>query len=143
MKGDFNRPEATEATIVDGWLHTGDIAWRDEEGYFYIVDRLKDMIIVGGLNVYPREVEEVMYQFPGIKEAAVVGIADRTHGETVHAFVVWAEGASDDIRGLSDFLRNNLAAYKLPREIHALAALPRNVSGKVLKKDLRVSLGKS
>jgi long-chain acyl-CoA synthetase len=142
MKGYFNRPEATGTAIVDGWLHTGDVAWRDEEGYFYIVDRLKDMIIVGGLNVYPREVEEVIYQFPGVKDTAVVGVADRTHGETVHAFVVWAEGTAPDDKGLSEFLRNNLAGYKQPREIHALAALPRNAGGKVLKKDLREGLKK-
>jgi long-chain acyl-CoA synthetase len=142
MKGYFNRPEATAAAIIDGWLHTGDVAYRDEDGYFFIVDRLKDMVIVGGLNVYPREVEEVIYEFPGVKEAAVVGVADRTHGETVHAFVAWAEGASADNRALGEFLRNNLAAYKVPREIHAVPGLPRNAGGKVLKKDLRAGLQK-
>ncbi|MFA6507418.1 MAG: long-chain fatty acid--CoA ligase [Treponemataceae bacterium] len=142
MKGYFNRPEDTAKAIVDGWLHTGDVAYRDADGYLYIVDRLKDMIIVGGLNVYPREVEEVIYQFPGIKEAAVVGISDRSHGETVHAFVVWAEGAEQQPKHLSDFLRTNLASYKQPKEIIALPVLPRNAGGKVLKKDLRESLKK-
>jgi long-chain acyl-CoA synthetase len=142
MKGYWNRPEDTSKAIVDGWLHTGDIAYKDDDGYIHIVDRLKDMIIVGGLNVYPREVEEVIYQFPGVKEAAVVGIPDRTHGETVHAFVVWADGAEQRPKELSEFLRTNLAAYKQPREIVALPALPRNAGGKVLKKDLRETLSK-
>ena len=142
MKGYYNRPEDTAKAIVDGWLHTGDVAYKDEDGYVYIVDRLKDLIIVGGLNVYPREVEEVIYQFPGIKEAAVVGIPDRSHGETVHAFVVWAEGAEQKPKELGEFLRTNLASYKQPKEIIALPGLPRNAGGKVLKKDLRESLKK-
>ncbi len=142
MKGYYNRVEDTAKAIVDGWLHTGDVAYKDEEGYLFIVDRLKDLIIVGGLNVYPREVEEVIYQFPGVKEAAVVGVADRSHGETVHAFVVWAEGAEIREKELSEFLRTNLATYKRPKGITAVPALPRNAGGKVLKKDLRQSLAK-
>jgi long-chain acyl-CoA synthetase len=142
MKGYYNRPEDTAKTIVDGWLHTGDVAYKDEDGYIFIVDRLKDMIIVGGFNVYPREVEDVLYQFPGVKEAAVVGVPDRRHGETVHAFVVWADGAEQRPKDLFEFLRTNLASYKLPKEIIPLPALPRNAAGKVLKKNLRESLKK-
>ena len=140
MRGYFNRPEDTAKTIVDGWLHTGDIAYKDGDGYIYIVDRLKDMIIVGGFNVYPREVEDVIHQFPGVREAAVVGIPDRTHGETVRAFVAWADGAEPRPKELAEFLRTNLAVFKQPREIIAIPVLPRNAAGKVLKKDLRESL---
>jgi len=143
MRGYYNRAEDTAKAIVDGWLHTGDVAYKDEDGYLFIVDRLKDLIIVGGLNVYPREVEEVIYQFPGVKEAAVVGVSDRTHGEIIHAFVVWAEGSEPRPKELGEFLRANLAAYKLPKAVSSLPALPRNAGGKVLKKDLRESLKKT
>lgn len=139
MKGYFNKPDATANAIVGGWLHTGDIAYADDEGYIFIVDRLKDLIIVGGLNVYPREVEEVIYQFPGIKEAAVVGIDDRTRGEAAYAFIVPLEGNAPDEKALREFLQHNLAPYKQPREIISLTALPRNAGGKVLKKDLRAT----
>ena len=137
MKGYFNLPEATAKTIVNGWLHTEDMAYEDDEGYFYIVDRLKDLIIVAGLNVYPREVEEVIYQYPAISEAAVVGMPDEVRGEAVCAFIVPKEGVSLNKKDFMSFLQTNLANYKLPREIIQVEALPKNATGKISKKDLK------
>ncbi|MBC9783590.1 long-chain fatty acid--CoA ligase [Heliobacterium chlorum] len=130
-------PAETATSIRDGWLYTGDLAYTDEEGYIYIVDRKKDLVIVGGLNVYPREVEEILYQHPGIKEAAIIGVPDKTRGEAVQAFVVPKDGTVINKKELMSFLKANLATYKLPREIIELEALPRNATGKILKKELR------
>lgn len=137
MLGYFNQPEATAAAISDGWLHTGDMARIDEDGCVYIVDRLKDIIIVGGLNVYPREVEEVLYQYPGIQEAAVIGIPDKLRGEVPCAFVVLKEGAEYDRKALMRYLQENLANFKLPKEITVMEALPKNATGKIMKRELR------
>ncbi|ABZ82816.1 long-chain-fatty-acid-coa ligase [Heliomicrobium modesticaldum Ice1] len=137
MSGYLGLPQETAAAIRDGWLHTGDLAYKDDEGYLFIVDRKKDLIIVGGLNVYPREVEEVLYSHPSVKEAAVIGTPDKTRGEAVRAFVVVREGMALNRKELMAYLRTNLATYKLPREIVELEALPRNATGKVLKKELR------
>ncbi len=141
MKGYYNRPAETAAAIVDGWLHTGDVACRDEEGYFFIKDRLKDMIVISGENVYPREVEEVLGAYPAIAEAAVIGIDDRVRGQTVAAALVLREGAALDEKDLRKFLLKNLAAYKVPRVFAAVAALPKNALGKVLKPALRQQAG--
>lgn len=137
MLGYFNQPEATAAAISDGWLHTGDMARIDEEGYVYIVDRLKDIIIVSGLNVYPREVEEMLYQYPGIQEAAVIGVSDKLRGEVPSAFIVLKEGAEYDRKALMKHLQENLANFKLPKEITVMEALPKNATGKIMKRELR------
>ncbi|MER7282642.1 long-chain fatty acid--CoA ligase [Dactylosporangium sp. NPDC000244] len=137
MKGYHNRPEETARAIRDGWFHTGDLGYRDEEGYFFIVDRLKDLIIRGGYNVYPREVEEVLYEHPAVAEAAVVGRPDARLGEEVTAHVVLRPGVTADSRDLHVHCRERLAGYKNPREIHIVAALPKGPTGKILKRALR------
>jgi long-chain acyl-CoA synthetase len=137
MQGYYNLPEATKETIVDGWLHTGDIAYTDEDGYVFIVDRKKDMIITRGLNVYPREIEEALYKHPDVLEAAVIGIPDPLKGEVVKAFIVPKEGAVLDRRSVLDFLKPYLAAYKMPRFVEIVESLPKNAAGKILKKELR------
>jgi len=137
MMGYWNNPEATEASIKDGWLLTGDIGRLDEDGYIYITDRKKDMLLVNGINVYPREVEEVIYQFDGIKEVAVVGLSDPRKGEMVVACVAPVEGRELDETALLGFLKTKLAAYKLPRKVMKMEALPRNATGKILKTNLR------
>ncbi len=137
MAGYWNRPDETEKTIRDGWLYTGDIGYRREDGYAFITDRKKDMLLVNGINVYPREIEEVIYQFPGIKEAAVIGKRDARKGEMPVAFVAANEGVEIDEKELAQFLKGKLADYKIPRKIVKLEALPRNATGKILKTELR------
>ncbi len=136
MKGYWNRPEETEAVFKDGWLLTGDLGYMDEDGYFYIVDRKKDMIIAGGYNIYPREVEEVLYEHPLVREAAVVGIPDPYRGETVKAFIVPKEGTQLKETDLDAFLRKRLAAYKVPSHYEFRNELPKSAVGKVLKRRL-------
>lgn len=136
MRGYWNKPDDTAAAIRDGWFHSGDLARRDEDGYFYIVDRKKDMILRGGLNVYPREVEEVLYEHPAVAEAAVVGVPHETLGEEVAAFVVLAEGASAEPEELSVWVKDRLAAYKYPRQVTVIPALPKTATGKILKREL-------
>ena len=137
MKGYHNKPEETAATLTDGWLHTGDIGKMDEEGYFYIVDRKKDMIISGGYNVYPRDIEEVFYQHPQVLEATAIGVPHPTRGEQVKVFVVLKEGETATLEELVEFCKDKLAAYKLPTEIEFRAELPKSNVGKILKKELR------
>ncbi|GBC97966.1 Long-chain-fatty-acid--CoA ligase [bacterium HR17] len=137
MKGYWNRPDETAQTLRDGWLYTGDIATMDPEGYFRIVDRKKDLVIVGGFNVYPREVEEVLYQHPKVLEAAVVGVTHPVRGETVKAFVVLKEGVTATEAELIAFCRDHLASYKVPREIEFVKELPKSAVGKVLRRELR------
>ena len=138
MKGYWNRPDATaEAIDDDGWFYTGDMAYVDEDGYFFIVDRKKDMIIRGGYNVYPREVEEVLYEHPAVAEAAVIGRPDPKLGEEVVAFVALKPGASADPDELVDWCKERLAAYKYPREVRVVPELPKGATGKILKKELR------
>lgn len=137
MAGYWNRPDETEKSIRGGWLYTGDIGYRREDGYAFITDRKKDMLLVNGINVYPREIEEVIYQFPGIKEAAVVGKRDARKGEMPVAFVVANEEAEIDEKELAQFLKGKLADYKIPRKLVKLEALPRNATGKILKTELR------
>ncbi|OPZ75015.1 MAG: Long-chain-fatty-acid--CoA ligase [Firmicutes bacterium ADurb.Bin456] len=137
MLGYYGLPVESAEALKDGWLYTGDLAYLDEEGYIFIVDRKKDIIIVSGLNVYPREVEEILYQYPAVKEAAVVGKPDKKRGETVRAFVVVKEGLKLNKKDLIVFLKANLASYKMPREIMEIDALPKNATGKILKKELR------
>ena len=143
MAGYWNQPEETVRVLRAGWLLTGDIGHRDSDGYYFITDRKKDMIIVNGINVYPREVEEALYRFPGVHEAAVIGHPDPRRGEHPVAFVALASGATLDERTLLHHLREHLADYKVPRRIHFVATLPRNATGKVLKTTLReISLTK-
>jgi long-chain acyl-CoA synthetase len=137
MPGYWNLPEETADTLRNGWLLTGDIGYVDPDGYFYITDRKKDMLLVNGINVYPREVEEVLYQFPGVKEAAVIGIPDARRGEQPLAFVAAEIDIQLDDKALHNFIRERLADYKVPRKIVFLPALPRNATGKVLKTELR------
>jgi len=137
MKGYWNKPEATAETITDGWLHTGDIAKMDEEGYFYIVDRKKDMIISGGYNVYPRDIEEVFFENPKVQEAAALGVPHPKRGEQVKVYVVLKEGESATEEELLEFCKGKLAAYKLPTMIEFRDELPKTNVGKVLKKNLR------
>lgn len=137
MKGYWNRPEETASTLIDGWLLTGDIAYMDEKGYFYIVDRKKDMIIAGGYNIYPREVEEVLFEHPDIQEAAVIGVPDPYRGETVKAFVVVKQGHTVKEEELDRHSRARLAAYKIPRIYEFRSELPKTMVGKVLRRQLQ------
>ncbi|MFZ5817267.1 MAG: long-chain-fatty-acid--CoA ligase [Bacillota bacterium] len=136
MKGYWNKPEETEAVLVDGWLYTGDIGRMDEDGYLYIVDRKKDMIIAGGFNIYPREIDEILYQHPAVKEACAVGVPDPYRGETVKAFVVLKDGATATEQEILDFCKERLAAYKRPRQVEFLKELPKSTVGKVLRRVL-------
>lgn len=138
MLGYFKREKETEEALQNGWLKTGDLAKKDEDGYIYIVDRKKDLIIAGGLNVYPREVEEVIYQYSKVKKAAVVGIADKLRGESVKAFIVLKDGEECTSKEILGYLKEHLAGYKIPRKIEFVAELPENSSGKILKRMLRV-----
>jgi long-chain acyl-CoA synthetase len=140
MLGYWNQPEATAGTLRQGWLLTGDIGHADEDGYYYITDRKKDMLLVNGINVYPREIEEILYQFPGVREAAVIGVSDARKGEQPLAFVSAGDGISLDAAALLQFLRERLADYKLPRQVIILPDLPRNATGKILKTQLRQML---
>jgi long-chain acyl-CoA synthetase len=137
MRGYWNRPEATAEAIVDGWLHTGDVATQDAEGYFAIVDRRKDMINTAGFKVWPREVEEALYAHAAVRLAAVVGVPDDYRGEAVKAFVVLKGDARCTERELSDFLRDRLTAYKVPRAIEFRTELPTSGAGKLLRRALR------
>ncbi len=137
MKGYLRNPEETARTIRDGWLYSGDLGRFDDEGYLYIVDRKKDMIIRGGENIYPIEVEEVLYQMSEVLEAAVVGLPHEVYGEVPKAFVVLKEDRSLDENSILSYCQSRLAKYKVPYEIEFLAELPRNASGKVLKHTLR------
>ncbi len=112
MKGYWNRPEETAETLKDGWLYTGDLGYMDEQGYFYVVDRKKDMIIAGGFNIYPREIEEVFYEHPDVQEVVAAGIPDPYRGETVKAYIVLKEGSTVTEEELNQFARKYLAAYK-------------------------------
>ncbi len=136
MKGYYKRPEATAETLVDGWLHTGDLGRRDEDGYVFVVDRLKDLVIRGGYNVYPREVEEVLYEHPHVVEAAVLGRPDERLGEEVVAFVAITEGVVVEEGEIVEFCRERLAAYKYPRAVRILPDLPKGSTGKILKRML-------
>ena len=140
MQGYYNNPEATAETIVDGWLHTGDMGYVDEDGYFFIVDRKKDMIIRGGENIYPREIEEVLFTHPQIAEATVIAKPDPVWGEEVLAVVVPAPGATLSADDVIAYCQAHLADYKVPREVVFRQDLPKTLTGKVQKKQLREEL---
>ncbi|MEU8526532.1 long-chain fatty acid--CoA ligase [Streptomyces sp. NPDC048629] len=137
MKGYHGRPEATAEALRDGWLHTGDLARRDEDGWYYIVDRSKDMIIRGGFNVYPREVEEVLMTHPAVSLAAVVGVPHESHGEEVKAFVILHGGVEVTPAELVEWSREQMAGYKYPRIVEVVDSLPTTATGKILKRQLR------
>ena len=137
MRGYWNRPEESARVLRGGWLHTGDIGYIDDEGYLFVQDRLKDMIVSGGENVYPRVVEDVLFQHPAIADAAVIGVPDERWGETVKAIVVLRAGATTTEEEILGFCRGKLGGFELPRSVDFADALPRNPSGKVLKRDLR------
>jgi long-chain acyl-CoA synthetase len=137
MKGYLGRSEATAEALRDGWLHSGDLGYMDEDGFYFIVDRAKDLVIRGGYNVYPREIEEVLYAHPAIGEAAVIGKPDERLGEEVVAVVALHPGASATAEEIIAYTRERLAAYKYPREIRFMAELPKGPSGKILKAALR------
>ena len=136
MKGYWRHPEATAESIKDGWFATGDMARVDEDGYFFIVDRKKELIIRGGYNVYPREVEEVLYEHPAVREAAVVGVPHDELGEEVGAAVALKDGESVEAEELRDFVKEQLAAYKYPRRIWFVDELPKGPTGKILKREI-------
>ena len=133
----WHKPDETRANIVNGWLHTGDMGYYDEEGYIYIVDRKKDMIISGGENVYPREVEEILYQHPAVMEVAVIGIPDPYWIERVHAIVATKRGLSTTAEELITFCKKHIAGYKAPKSVELVDSLPKNPAGKILKRELR------
>ncbi|HEX9712593.1 MAG TPA: long-chain fatty acid--CoA ligase [Actinomycetota bacterium] len=137
MAGYYNMPEETEAVLLDGWFHTGDIGHLDEDGFLYITDRKKDLIIRGGFNIVPRDIEEILHGHPAVMECAVVGIPDATMGEEIKAFVVLRPGQTATQEELLDLCRRHLAKHKTPRFVSFVDALPRNAVGKVLKRDLR------
>jgi long-chain acyl-CoA synthetase len=137
MQGYWNNPEETAGQLKDGWLYTGDIAVQDEEDYFFIVDRKKDMIIAGGFNIYPREIDEVLFQHPKVHEAVAVGIADKYRGETIKAYIVLKPGETATEKEIITFCREKLAAYKVPKLVEFRTSLPKSVIGKVLRKILR------
>jgi long-chain acyl-CoA synthetase len=136
MKGYWNKPDETGETLIDGWLHTGDIAKIDEDGYFFIVDRKKDLIIRGGYNVYPREIEEVLYEHPAVREAAVIGVKDDNLGEEVGAAVALKDGEEASAQELRDFVKEQVAAYKYPRRVWFVDDLPKGPTGKILKREI-------
>jgi long-chain acyl-CoA synthetase len=137
MMGYWHQPEATAEALQDGWLHTGDLATMDSDGYFSIVDRKKDMIIVSGYNVYPREVEETLFRHPAVADAAVVQYPDPYQGESVMAYVVLKQGQSATEQEIIDFCRNEIAVFKCPRRVEFVTELPKNMTGKVLRRELR------
>jgi len=137
MKGYLRNPDATTEAVRDGWLHTGDLAYQDSDGFLFIVDRIKDLIIRGGYNVYPREVEEVLHTHPDVDDAAVIGRPDERVGQEIIAVVVPRAGTTVDAAGIIDYCRARLADYKCPREVRVADAIPRNASGKPLRRELR------
>ena len=138
MKGYWNRPDATRETLAGGWLKTGDMARRDEEGYYFIVDRKKELIIRGGFNVYPREIEEVFYEHAAVRDAAVIGVPHESLGEEIAAAVVLRDGADAAAAELREYVKARVAAYKYPRHIWLVDELPKGPTGKILKREIQV-----
>lgn len=136
FKGYFKDPAATEKAFANGWFHTGDIGYRDDDGYFYIADRKSDMIIRGGENIYPREVDDLLYTHPAVEAAAVIGVPDELYGEEVAAFVVIKEGMSVTENDLIEFCKDSLADFKCPKSVHFVADIPKGPTGKLLKREL-------
>jgi long-chain acyl-CoA synthetase len=139
MKGYYKQPEATRQTLVDGWLLTGDIGYVDDDGYFYITDRKKDLIIVGGFNVFPREVDELLYQHPKVKEGITIGLPDAYKGERIKVFIVLKEGEMASEQEMIDYFKQRLTPYKVPSEVEFRQDLPKSIIGKILRRELRMS----
>jgi long-chain acyl-CoA synthetase len=137
MKGYWRKPEATAESIRGGWFKTGDVAHVDADGFYFIVDRKKDMIIRGGFNVYPREIEEILYAHAAVAEAAVIGVPDAMHGEEVKAVVALKPGAAATPDELVAWCKERVAAYKYPRSVEIIASLPKGPTGKILKRELK------
>lgn len=137
MKGYYNRPEETAEAVINGWLHTGDVGYLDGDGYLFVVDRMKDMIIRGGENIYPAEVEDIIYGIAGVAEAAVVGVPDPVYGENVVAFVARAPGAELDQQSIIDGVRKSTSSFKAPTKVYFIDALPKSPIGKILRRELR------
>ena len=140
MKGYFNRPEATAEVMRSGWFHSGDMGYVDDDGYFFIVDRKKELIIRGGFNVYPREIEEVLFAHPAVAAAAVIGVPDERLGEEVKAVVQLKAGVSATADELIDYCKERVAAYKYPRSVQFVDQLPMGPTGKILKRELKAQL---
>lgn len=136
MKGYWEKPLETAETLRNGWLHTGDIGRMDEEGFCFIIDRKKDIIIAGGFNIYPREIEEVLYEHPKVKEVVVAGVPDLYRGETVKAYIVLQPNTEADEKEFIAFCKTRMAAFKVPRYVEFRAELPRTIVGKVLRRKL-------
>jgi fatty-acyl-CoA synthase len=137
MQGYWKKPQETQAVMQNGWFSTGDCLWKDAEGYLYVAGRKKDVIITGGENVYPVEVEQVLYRHPNIKEAAVVGVPDEKWGEVIKAVIVLKDPKQQiNIAGIKAFCEGKLARYKMPKLVEFVSVLPRNASGKILKRCL-------
>lgn len=136
FKGYFKSPEATEKAFAGGWFHTGDIGYRDTDGFFYIADRKSDMIIRGGENIYPREIDDLLYTHPAVAHAAVIGVPDELYGEEVAAFVVLNDGVAATADELMSFCREHLADYKCPKTVHFVDDIPKGPTGKLLKREL-------
>lgn len=143
MKGYFKRPEANAEAFRNGWFHTGDIGYRDQDGYFYLTDRKKDMIIRGGENIYPREIDEVLYQHPKVRDAATVGIPDDKYGEEVRSFIVLIEGVTATEEEFIEYCRQRLADYKCPKQVRFVEEIPKGPSGKLLRRKLIEMYGAS
>jgi long-chain acyl-CoA synthetase len=137
MQGYWNNPGETAGQLKDGWLYTGDIATRDEDGYIFIVDRKKDMIIAGGFNIYPRDIDEVLFQHPKVAEAVSLGVKDKYRGETVKAFVVLKPGEKCTEEEIIKFCKEKLAPYKVPKLVEFRDSIPKSAVGKILRKILR------
>jgi long-chain acyl-CoA synthetase len=137
MKGYYKKPEANAESVKNGWFSTGDVAHRDSEGYYFIVDRKKDMIIRGGFNVYPREIEEVLYGHEAVLEAAVIGVPHASHGEEVKAVIALKPGKQASSDQIIAYCKERLAAYKYPRIVELRDSLPKTATGKILKRELR------
>src|SRR2546430_13540014 len=135
MIGYWGKPEETAKVIPDGWFRTGDLARQDEDGYFFIVDRKKELIIRGGYNVYPREIEEVLYEHPAVREAAVIGVKDDNLGEEVGAAVALKDGEDASTQELRDFVKERVAAYKYPRRVWVVHELPKGPTGNILNRE--------
>jgi len=137
MKGYYNLPDKTAEVMKSGWLHTGDIGHLDEEGYLFVTDRVKDMIIRGGENIYPAQLEDILYQFPGVAEAAIVGTPDPVYGENIVAFVVSSPGVTLSDKEIINYMKTQTSSFKVPSKIYFMEVLPKTPVGKILKRELR------
>ena len=141
LKGYFKNPEANERAFRGGWFHTGDVGYRDKEGFFYIVDRKSDMIIRGGENIYPREIDEVLYEHPSVAAAATIGVPDPLYGEEVAAFIVLKNGTEVTEEQVINYCKSKLADYKCPKTVRFVTDIPKGPTGKLLKRELAKQFG--